>query len=104
MSSWLPFDEARLYDVLGTDRGELATWLNDHRTLGAFAAKHGYASKAKLVETLLAPRLRTASPAMARRLRSRASDMLTQAHLARQSCSTSTTRPRSRATPWRSSG
>ena len=83
MSSWLPFDEARLYDVLGTDRGELATWLNDHRTLGAFAARHGYASKAKLVETLLAPRLRTASPAMARRLRSRASDMLTQAHLAR---------------------
>ena len=39
MSSWMPFDEARLYSVLGTDRGELATWLNDHRTLGAFAQR-----------------------------------------------------------------
>ena len=83
MSSWLPFDEARLYDVLGTDRVELATWLNDRRTLGRFAAEHGHASKRALVETLLAPRLATASPAAARRLRSRAMDMLTQAHLAR---------------------
>jgi hypothetical protein len=83
MSSWLPFDEARLYDVLHTDRAELATWLNDHRTLGAFAAKHGYANRANLAQTLLAPRLRTASPAMARTLRSRTTDMLTQAHLAR---------------------
>jgi hypothetical protein len=83
MSSWLPFDEARLYEVLGTDRTELATWLNDRRTLGAFAAKHGHASRTKLVETLLAPRLRTASAANKRLLRSRAMDMLTQAHLAR---------------------
>jgi hypothetical protein len=83
MSSWLPFDEARLYDVLGTDRAQLATWLNDRRTLGAFAADHGHASKRELVETLLAPRLLTASPAARRRLRSRAMDMLTQAHLAR---------------------
>jgi hypothetical protein len=83
MSSWLPFDEARLYAVLHTDRAELATWLNDRRTLAQFAAKRGRKDRAKLVETLLAPRLRTASPAMKRQLRSRASDMLTQAHLAR---------------------
>ncbi len=83
MSSWLPFDEARLYDVLGTDRAELATWLNDRRTLGAFAAKRGHASRSKLVETLLAPRMRGASATTKRRLRSRAMDMLTQAHLAR---------------------
>ncbi len=83
MSSWLPFDEARLYEVLHTNRAELATWLNDHRTLGQFAAEHGHANRAKLVTALLAPRLRTASPAIARQLRSRASDMLTQAHLAR---------------------
>jgi hypothetical protein len=83
MSSWLPFDEARLYDVLDTDRSELATWLNDRRTLGAFAAGHGRPSKRALVEELLAPRLQTASAASKRRLRSRAMDMLTQAHLAR---------------------
>jgi hypothetical protein len=83
MSSWMPFDEARLYDVLHTDRDELATWLNDRRTLGAFAEQHGYSSRAGLVEQLLAPRLRTVSAANKRRLRSRAMDMLTQAHLAR---------------------
>lgn len=83
MSSWLPFDEARLYEVLDTDRAQLAGWLDDRRTLGAFAARRGHASKRALVQKLLAPRLRTASPAMARRLRSRAMDMLTQAHLAR---------------------
>jgi hypothetical protein len=83
MSSWLPFDEARLYAVLHTNRSELASWLNDRRTLGAFAAGHGHASRPALVETLLATRLRTVSAAMRRRLRSRAMDMLTQAHLAR---------------------
>ena len=41
MSSWLPFDEARLYELLGTDRPELASWLNDRRTLGQLAAKRG---------------------------------------------------------------
>jgi hypothetical protein len=83
MSSWMPFDEARLYTVLHTDRTELAGWLNDRRTLGAFAAKHGHASRSALVQTLLAPRLRTASATLKRQLRSRAMDMLTQAHLAR---------------------
>ena len=83
MSCWLPFDETRLYAVLHTDRAELATWLNDRRTLAQFAARQGHKDRAKLAETLLAPRLRTASPAMARTLRSRTSDMLTQAHLAR---------------------
>ncbi|MEY2443326.1 MAG: hypothetical protein QOJ46_2752 [bacterium] len=83
MSSWMPFDEARLYAVLDTDRDELAGWLNDRRTLGAFAEKHGYSSRADLVEKLLSPRLRGTSAANKRRLRSRAMDMLTQAHLAR---------------------
>jgi len=83
MSSWLPFDEARLYDVLGTDRRELAGWLDDKRTLGQLAAGRGHRDQRRLAETLVAPRLRTASPAMRRRLRSRALDMLTQAHLAR---------------------
>jgi hypothetical protein len=83
MSSWLPFDEARLYDVLHTDRAELAAWLNDERTLGQFAARRGHRDERRLAATLVAPRLRTASPAMRRRLRARTLDMLTQAHLAR---------------------
>ena len=83
MSSWMPFDEARLHAVLNTDRAELATWLDDRRTLGAFAAKRGYSSRSELVEKLLATRMRGASATVKRRLRSRAMDMLTQAHLAR---------------------
>lgn len=83
MSSWMPFDEARLHAVLGTDRSELARWLNDKRTLGQFAARRGLRSQRKLAETLIAPRLRMASPTTKRLLRSHAMDMLTQAHLAR---------------------
>jgi hypothetical protein len=83
MSSWLPFDEARLYDVLRTDRAELATWLDDRRTLGQLAARRGHRDERRLAATLVAPRLRTASPVLRRQLRSRALDMLTQAHLAR---------------------
>jgi hypothetical protein len=83
MSSWMPFDEARLYDVLDTNRAELATWLNDERTLGQFAARRGHRDQRRLAATLIAPRLRTASPAMRRELRARTLEMLTQAHLAR---------------------
>jgi hypothetical protein len=83
MSSWLPFDEARLYETLDTNRAEMATWLNDTRTLGQFAARRGHRDARRLADVLVAPRLRTASPAMRRALRSRALDMVTQAHLAR---------------------
>lgn len=83
MSSWSPFDEARLYSLLDTDRKSVAAWLNDHRTLGQFAAKHGYRDQSALADRLVAPRLRTASAAMKRTLRQRARDMLSQAHLAR---------------------
>ena len=57
MSSWLPFDEARLYDVLDTDRAELAVWLNDRRTLGEFAARRGLRDRGALAAKLVAPRL-----------------------------------------------
>jgi hypothetical protein len=83
MSSWLPFDEARLYDVLHTNRADLATWLNDRRSLGQLGGQHGLGSPRRLADTLVAPRLKTASPALARALRSRALDMVTQPHLAR---------------------
>jgi hypothetical protein len=83
MSSWLPFDEARLDALLHTNRTQLATWLNDKRSLGAFAAKRGHTNRRKLADALVAPRLATASAAMKRTLRARALDMLTQPHLAR---------------------
>ena len=64
MSSWLPFDEARLYSLLDTDRKTVAAWLDDHRTLGQFAARRGYRDQRELAEKLVAPRLHTASAAM----------------------------------------
>lgn len=82
MSSWSPFDEARLYALLHTDRAEIAGWLDDHRTLGQFAAKHGYRDQGALADKLVAPRLKTASAKMKHTLRQRARDMLSQAHLA----------------------
>ena len=83
MSSWTPFDEARPYSLLDTDRKHVAAWLDDRRTLGQFAAKHGYRDQRAFAEKLVAPRLRTASAAMKRTLRQRSRDMLSQAHLAR---------------------
>ena len=83
MSSWLPFDEARLHKLVDTNRAELATWLNDERSLGQLAARRGWSDRRKLAGALVAPRLRTASPAMRRTLRARAMDMLTQPQLAR---------------------
>ena len=83
MSSWLPFDEARLYELVDTNRAELQTWLNDHRSLGQLAAKRGIRNQRELADRLVAPRLRTASSTMRRLLRQRSRDMLSQAHLAR---------------------
>ena len=83
MSSWLPFDEAHLNALLHSNRTELKTWLDDSRSLGQLAAKRGLHDQRALAGALVAPRLRTASPAMRRTLRSRALDMLTQPHLAR---------------------
>ena len=82
MSSWLPFDEARLYAALDTSREELSGWLNDRRTLGQLARRRGHRSLRALAASLVAPRTRSASAARARVLRRRALDMLTQAHLA----------------------
>jgi hypothetical protein len=82
MSSWLPYDEQRLYDLLQTDRAELDTWLDDRRTLAALAARRGHRSPRALAAALVAPRTRHASRRLARTLRARALDTLTQAHLA----------------------
>jgi hypothetical protein len=82
MSSWLPYDEQRLYDVLHSDRAEVHAWLDDRRTLAGLAAKRGHGSPRALADALVAPRTRHASAALTRRLRARALQTLTQAHLA----------------------
>ena len=77
MSSWLPYDEARLYALLDVDRPTVDAWLDDHRTLGELARRHGVRSLRALAARLVAPR------GGATALRARALDTLTQAHLAR---------------------
>src|SRR4051812_2889461 len=76
MSSWLPYDEARLYALLDVDRPTVDAWLDDHRTLGELARRHGVHSLRGLAAQLVAPRGGAV-------LRARALDTLTQPHLAR---------------------
>jgi hypothetical protein len=82
MSSWLPYDEARLYALVHTDRAEVDAWLDDHRTLGQLARRRGWASQRALAHALVAPRLHAVRPSMRRVLERRALDTLTQAHMA----------------------
>ena len=78
MSSWLPYDEERLYTLLQTDRAELSRWLNDRRGLGDLARTRGHASLRRLADRLVA-----GTPARHRGVRRRrALDTLTQPHLA----------------------
>jgi hypothetical protein len=84
MSAWLPFDEARLDAVVGTDHDQLATWLDDHRTLLRLARAHGVTgTTAQIAHRLVAPRLAHVARALRPVLESRARTMLTQAHLSR---------------------
>lgn len=80
---WLPYDEGRLYRVLGITRQELWLQLRDDRhTVAQLAARHGHRDVAALAARLVAPRARRVGRAMARTLRQRAERTLTQGHLA----------------------
>ncbi len=80
---WLPYDEGRLYRVLGIGRDELWQQLrDDRRTLAQLAARHGFPSPARLAAKLVAPRAGHVSAAMLRVLRQRAQRTITQGHLA----------------------
>src|SRR3954469_15433220 len=63
MAQWLPYDEATLDHLLHTNRDELASWLNDQRTLGALARKRGFRSQRALAKRLVAARGGHMSPA-----------------------------------------
>ena len=81
MSSWLPYDEARLTALTGITRADLSAWLNDRRSVGDLARSRGTRSLRALADELVAPRLRGLSAARRRALRARALATLTQPHL-----------------------
>jgi Tol biopolymer transport system component len=82
MQHWLPFDEARLYALLGSSRGEVWAWLRDDtRNLAALARQRGRQPEA-LARELVAPwRGKLADPSRLALLQSRALRVLTQGHL-----------------------
>jgi hypothetical protein len=73
MFHWLPFDEERLYALLGKSRDQVRAWLRDdnHHTLAQLFARRGMSVRA--AATALAP---------AGALRNHTIDALTQGHLA----------------------
>src|SRR3954452_23427017 len=53
---WLPYDETRLYALLGITRVRLWEQLrDDHRTLRQLAARHGWPDARRLAAALVAP-------------------------------------------------
>src|SRR4051795_13734678 len=82
MQHWLPYDETRLYSLLGIDRGDVWRWLRDDtRTLADLAQLHGW-EPAALARELVAPwRGHLREPRRLAVLESRALRTLTQGHL-----------------------
>jgi hypothetical protein len=81
-SHWLPYDEARLRELLDVDTATVFRWLkDDHRTLADLARRRGVDPRT-LARRLLAERRREVPAAAYARLRERTRRMLTQGHLA----------------------
>jgi Tol biopolymer transport system component len=79
---WLPYDESRLYALLGVTRGAIwRTLRDDRRNLARLAATHGWPDPTRLAAALVAPRGHDVMPATLALLRSRALRTLTQGHL-----------------------
>src|SRR4051794_1239459 len=83
MQHWLPYDETRLYTLLGVTRGDVWRWLRDDtRNLAGLAALHGWKDPNALARELVAPwRGTLREPARLKVLESRALRTLTQGHL-----------------------
>ncbi len=83
MQHWIPYDETRLYRLLGVTRDEIWHWLRDDtRNLAGLAAERGFQAPA-LARELVAPwRGRLRDPERLALLESRALRTLTQGHLA----------------------
>ena len=82
MQHWLPYDEQRLYSLLGVDRGVIWRQLRDDtRTLAQLAQERGWEPQA-LARELVAPwRGQLRDPARLALLEKRALRTLTQGHL-----------------------
>jgi hypothetical protein len=83
MFHWLPYDETRLYSLLGVGRATVLRWARDdqHRTLGDLARRRGWKADA-LAAALVRPWRGRVDPAQLAVLRDRALRTLTQGHLA----------------------
>jgi Tol biopolymer transport system component/plastocyanin len=80
---WLPYDETRLYALLGITRVGLWEQLrDDHRTLAQLAARHGWPDPRKLAAALTAPDAAKLDAPRAKAQRERALRTITQGHLA----------------------
>ena len=80
---WLPYDENRLYRLLGITRVGLWEQLrDDRRTLAQLAARHGWADPRRLARALVAPDAARVGPARRATLEQRALRTITQGHLA----------------------
>jgi Tol biopolymer transport system component len=77
---WLPYEEARLYELIGQSRGDVFRWVRDERTIAELARTRGWAPR-ELAEALVEPRRGQVSPATLRELVDRAERTLTQGHL-----------------------
>src|SRR6478736_2011826 len=82
MQHWLPYDETRLYTLLGVTRGDVWRWLRDDtRNLAGLAALHDWKAE-DLARELVAPwRGKLREPERLQVLESRALRTLTQGHL-----------------------
>ena len=77
---WLPYEEARLYKLIGHSRGEVFRWVRDEKTMAELARKSGWEPRA-LAEALVEPQKGHVSAAKLRELADRAERTLTQGHL-----------------------
>ena len=77
---WLPYEEARLYKLIGHSRGEVFRWVRDEKTMAELARRSGWEPRA-LAEALVEPQRGKVSAAKLRELADRAERTLTQGHL-----------------------
>jgi Tol biopolymer transport system component len=82
MQHWLPYDETRLYSLLGATRGDIWRWLRDDtRNLAGLAAQRGWDAQ-DLARELVEPWQATLhDPSRLALLEARALRTLTQGHL-----------------------
>ena len=77
---WLPYEESRLYKLIGQTRGDVFRWVRDEHTIAELAKVRGWEPR-ELAEALVAPRRGEVSAAKLRELADRAERTLTQGHL-----------------------